>query len=312
MTMARRWQTQVGFKQEASYGSAVTPDQGMPVNEFNDQTVYNVIRDQGLRGIAAVDFKSLQGAGHSEISLGGHVYPEEIGYFLKLIMGAAAVGGGGPYTHTFTLGGSPGSLTLEADVVTGTNGGLRYKGVRLGQLAFKWQGAEGVLDYTATLMGHIASKVTATNPAATDNNPWQGWRADITSAGYANLIVSGDLTLNRELQVIHTGEATQDARYIAVGPLEVSGNLVIAVEDLTAFDNFLAHLSQAFTVAFDVGPGTKTITFLMTACSFADGPIVLDRGSVGLTFALPIRGIYNTTDAGPAKVTLVNAKASYA
>jgi hypothetical protein len=309
MTIARRFQTQVGVAFESSFGSAVTPVQGIPVNDVSDQTQFEVILDEGLRGIAAKDFESIQGAGHAELSCEGFVYPEEIGYFLKLIMGGVSTGGGGPYVHTFTLGASPGSLTLEADVITGTNGGLRYKGVRVGQVAFTF--GDSVLSYSAEMMGHIASKVTATNPAVTSNTPWQSWRMVATSAGITNRIVSGQLTLARPLQVIQTGEASQNARYIAVGPLEVSGSLVLAAEALTDFDNFLLHLNQSLVLTFDNAASTKSIVFTMTSCSFADGPVEVDRGDVGVMFNVPIRGIYNATDAGPVKIVLENAKTDY-
>lgn len=313
MVQARRFQTQVGIAIETVFGTAVNPTQGVPLNEFSDQTMYDVILDNGLRGIAAMDFKTQQGSGHSELTLEGLAYPEEIGYLIKLIMGAVATAGSGPYTHTFTLGASPQSLTIEGDIIPGTNGALRYKGCRVGQVAFSFDAAEGVLAYSASLMGQISTKVTAQNPARTENNPWEGWRAVITSSGHANRVVSAELTFTRDLEVKHTGTNTQDARYINVGPLRVEGRLVLAAEDMTDYDNFKSHLSQSFQLQLDYGSGAnqKTLTFLMTSCNFADGPLEIDRSGVGVVFALPIRGIYNATDAGPAKVTLVNAKTNY-
>jgi hypothetical protein len=296
------------------YGTAVTPSLGIPVNDFTETSPYEVILDEALRGIAAKDFKSIQGAGHSEFSFEGFAYPEELGYLLRLIMGSnGTIYNGTIYTHNFILHAFPESLTLEADVVGSTNGGQRITGARLSQLAFNF-GSEGVLTYNAEGMGKIASKVTATNPAATDNTPWANWRGTVTSSGITNRLVSATLTIARPLQVVHTNRNSQELYELIVGPMEVSGSMVVTAESLVDFDNFLAHLNQSFVIAFTQGSGAteKTLTFTMTALSFADGPMEIDRGDQGVLFNLPIRAIYNATDLSPLIISLVNARASYA
>ncbi len=297
-----------------AYGTGVNPGLGIPVDEVSEAPTYEVKLDKALRGVASVDFKSLQGVGRTEVTFSGAAYPEEVGYLLRLIMGMGnTVYNGTVYTHTFELFGFPESLTFESDVVTGASGGRRFTGLRLTNLTLNFSGAEGLLAYSATAISKISTKVTTQNPAATDNSPWQGWRGTVTSTGHTTRIISGEISLARESYLEYVSQNSQDVKDIVLGALEVSGNLVLAADDLTDFDNFLAHLNQSFQIVFTQGSGAteKTITILATALSFADGPMTIDRGNQGILFTLPIRGIYNTTNRGPIKVTLVNARSSY-
>ena len=312
MTQARRFQTQLGIGIESTWGDATAPTIGVPINDFKGTPNFQVILDNGLRGLPSKDFKTIQGAGHGEWSVDGMVYPEEEGYWLKMLLGGAAVTGSGPYTHTFSVAATPGSLCLEDDVVTGSSGGRQFAGAKVGQINYTWNAGDGVLMRTAQGSSMLPTNVTATNPSRTyDNTPWQGWRGVLTSSGIGTRMVSGELNIVRELEVVHTGAASQNPGQINHGPVEVHGHVIVVVTDLTDFTNQLAHLTQSFALVFDGAGSTKTLTFTMTNCNFADGPVELDRSKVGITYQLPFRGIHNSTDGGPIKVTLKNAKASY-
>lgn len=308
-TQARRFEGLVGFAKETTYGTGVNPTILLPVTELSDQLTYDVTIDEGLRGIAAMDFKSIQGAGHSELSFGGHVYPEEIGTLLKMIMGAEASSGSGPYEHAFTLGASPGSLTIESQVKTGTNGTFRYTGCRIGQMVFSFNAGEGTLTHSTTAMGKIPTNVTIQSLSDSTSDPFRGWQAVVTSSNIAGRVISGEVTLSRDLQVVHTGADTQDLKYLNVGPLRAQARIVCVLEALaTDFAFATGHTTQAFELEFDYGSSTtqRTLTFTMSEANFADEPQEIDRSAVGSTVAFTLRGLYNATDAGPVAVTLTN------
>jgi hypothetical protein len=230
-------------------------------------------------------------------------------------MGASSVySNGSAYVHEFYMSRFTESLTLEVDTVGGASGGKRVTGCKLSNLTIEFNGAEGALAYTVQGQGKIATKVTATNPARTDNSPWQGWLGTVTCSGYAAKIVTGSLTLERPLSGYHTMNNTQDRLGTSTGTLAVSGRLTCIFENMVMWDNFKSHLNQSFVIAFSAGSGAteKTLTFTATSMGLADGAFELDRSSEGLLVNIPIRALYNTTDQGPLAITLVNARSSYA
>jgi hypothetical protein len=307
----RRLQTGVALVKETTWGTGVNPVYVLPSTELSESPQYNVIIDQGMRaGLGARDFKSVQGGGWGEFGIEGFVYPEATSHVLLGIMGAVGVTGGGPYEHTMTMGNNPPSFTVENMLDSAANSGLRYTGARVGNISLSFAAADGVLEYSSQWMSKIPTKVTAINPAlANDNDPFAGWRGTVTSTGLTAIIVSGEMSIERELEVVHTAQNAQDPRIVNVGALGVSGRLVITAEDMTIFDAWKAHTTQSFAITFTYG-ASAIITITLTSANLGDGPLEIDRSGVGVTFAVPFRGLYNATDAGPLKIVVTNALAA--
>lgn len=312
MTQARRFQTRVSVAKETTWGTGVSPDIGIPVNELKEAPQYERIIDSGFRGVASSNYRAQQGVGHGEVQFGGFAYPTEIGAALNSIFGAEVKTGAGPYAHAMSIANTPPSYTIETDVTGGANGALRYTGAKIGQLAFSFAAAGGGLTYSSTWMSKIPTKVTAVNPTIAEDAPWETWRATITSVGLTTNIISADFTLERELQFVHTGQNTQDPFSINQGPLAISGKFIVAAVDLAVFDLWKAFTQQALTIAFTYGAGAaaRTFSIVMTAANLADGPVEIDRGNIGITIGSPFLAIHNSTDVGPGVVTVTNGRST--
>jgi hypothetical protein len=310
MPQIRRQTTGVGFAKETIWGTPVAASVLYPVTAISGQPTYEVILEAGLRGQGSRDFDAIQGGGHGEISLEGWVYPNELGNLLLPLMGSEAVTGSGPYVHTFKRGDTPGSITIEEALATGSNLALIYAGCRPGELAVSFDAGTGVLQYTATFMGEVPAIGTFAAPADTAEDGFAGWRGVVTSTGLTGILRSAEFTISRDIEVVHTARNDQDPFEINVGPLGIDGRMVIVAEDLADFTTWKTFTRQPFTITFDYGSGAGARGFkiIMTDCVLANGPFEIDRSNLGVTFGLPFVGIHNATDAGPLQVVLTNGK----
>ena len=188
---------------------------------------------------------------------------------------------------------------------------MRYTGCRVSSLAFAFNAAEGWVTYTANLQGKISTKVTAVNPAQVEEKAFEGWWMTITSTNYAARVVSGEITITRELHLVNTGNNTQDTLEIVPGPLNFEGRLVMAFDSMVDYDSFKSHLTQSLVITFNDGQGgasNRQLVFTLTSGNFGNGPLEIDMGNQGVLAALSILGVHNTTDLGQGTVTLVNGR----
>lgn len=304
------WRQLMALAKETTWGTGVAPSVGLPITEGGIVPQLPATFDNGRRGVASADFAAVLDAGHGEITLNGWAYPTSIGHFLMAIFGTdTKTGAGDPWTHAFTIANTVPSYTIEEDVVGGTNGGIRSVGSRIASLGFSYEAASGVLQFTSNWMGKIPAVVTATNPTIATELPWEGWRGTLTSTDLDCKAVSANLNFTRELHVEHTGCDTRDPYAITAGQVTVEGDVTVAVEDMSEFNLFLASTQQQFNLEFDKGGSpARSIAFNLDEAFLGASPLEYDRGQAGLRARLSFRGIHNSTDAGPAKVTLINGQ----
>lgn len=314
MVQARTFDQHVSIAPEVAYGTPVTPTIAIPVTSFEITPQNEEWFDEGRRGLPSVAYDAVQGVGHSEWTMEGSLYPDEIGHLFMMMYGQVMDAGADPYTHEFTLAaGVPPSYTFIDRTFNAANGNRQIAGVRCGELVLSWNAGEGVLGYRATGMGLIPTLVAANATAAAVESPFPGWNGVVTSTGLTALVASGEITFSRELQVVHTGADDQDARHINVGPMDVRGNVLATVEtDLSgAYAAVLAGTRQSFTLLFDTDPDDLSLLITITDADIAAEPVELDRGGVSVFNRINFRGIHNATDGGPAQVDLENSTATY-
>ncbi len=319
--MTLKLNTKVSFGLETSWGTLSTPSVMIPVTSVNDRDIYGAIKDDGLRGIAAQDFASYQDVGHSEISLEGAVYPQEIGYFLKLILGAGSVAGAGdPYTHSFTLSSAPQSLSMEVGGYPATNG-RRYLGMTLSELVLKFNAAENFLTYTANFIGKPGAAQALTVTTDSTSNPFRGWMATAnygsTPAVYTSKITQATLTFRRVgTKAFFAAANTQVPSRVDIGPLEYTFDMVVDASALLEITWYAAHTQQYFDWIFAYGTaasaGYKLLKISGTLMDFSDEPLEIDRGDINVMYHIRGRGIYNATDSSSVLVSLQNSKSTYA
>lgn len=299
---------------QAAFETPVNPTIGFPITALTGAPVITATIDQGHRGIGARDFEALPDAGHSEFNIEAFVYPAEIGHFLLAMFGAVSTAAGPPIVHTFSRGDSPSSYTIEDVVKAGASGALRYTGSRIGSLAFSYEAAQGVLGFTSAWMSQIGTVVTpqavTVSPA---DSPFQGWLAQVTSTDFTAKVTQAELTISRELQVVHVGEDSQQPLHINAGPIAIEGTLTLVVDNLDFVDKYRTGVKQALSIVFDQGQAAaaqRKIEFTLANAFFAASPVEIDRGGVSVFARMGFSGIYNATDLGPGRAILTNATAS--
>jgi hypothetical protein len=321
--MTIRARTAVGIGRETAWGTAPSTLYTVPVNPPSFTDTYEQILDQGLRGIAAKDFSSSQGAGVSEASLEGVGYPEEIGWFLYGIAGTISTSGtAAPYTHTFSLDASPPSFTIEDQPHVTPPGGsdenkaYQYKGSYCNSLTLRFSAAEGALSWTAGFRGLPSGGTVSPTSliAETANAPFLGYYGQVSLGGdsFARL-VDCEWTFSREVVMQHTAQNTQNPVFGYSGELEVTIRATMefhADEDLARYRN---NTQPAFSVTFTRGSGAsqKTLIINCPSISFLEGAPEIDRSAVNVRLTMTARALYDSGISGPVEFTLTNAQASY-
>jgi hypothetical protein len=306
--------SKIGVAVETTWGMPEEPVINIPVEPFNITFNYDNIPDQSLRGEVALNFGIYQGVFHSEGSIDGHFYPEEIGYLLYSFFGTvSSTNTTTPYQHTFIASADPPSLTVTeaaADVAQ-----YMHSGMFINEFSFNFNAAEGLLDYSASFMGKAFTTTTATIPDATAINPFVGWMATVTkgtNTTYAKLI-EFEATLTREVSLIWTARNSQEAYTAYVGPMDGTGSMTIIFDDEDDFENYINNTNEKFEIDFTQGTGVSGREFKFTAnkMNYSMEPGEIDRSNVDLRLVLNWATLHNTTDNGPYQVLLKSSITSY-
>lgn len=311
MTQARSFQQKIAFAKETTWGTGVNPTVTMPITDGSLIPQLPATFDDGRRGVPTQRFEALLDAGHSEGNVEGWFYPIACSHFLMGLFGTDTVSGAGdPYTHTFTLNADIPSYTVEESILSGASSGTRATGCRVGSMTFTFDAASGALEYSAQFMGKIVTVVTPQNPAIVVEQAFEGWRATVTSTDLSCKVTAGEITLTRELEVVHTGCDSKDPTYINTGPMNVEGSLTVVFDSMNILNLYLNATRQSLVISFTKGSPARSITFTMTSAVFYASPIEFDRGGIGVKARLSFTGIYNATDSGNIKVAVQNSQSA--
>lgn len=305
--------TKVGLARESSWGSSTAPAVLLPVDPPTFTPSYEQILDQSLRGLPVLDYAAYQGVGRTEGSLEGNFYPEELGYLLFSALGSCVTSGtAAPYTHIFTVGAHPPSLSIQDE-----NGiqPYRYTGCMVSELTLTFNSSEGLLRWSATVVGKTKEDVAAGIPAETTTAPFRSWQvsAAVGASDPLGKLLEGEITFSREIDLHFVDGSLQTPGTAFAGPLEVTGRATIFFDSTADLDRYLNKTQELFKLTWNYGSGAseKKIVVQCTKMDFGDSPAEIDRSGSSLTLGYTMRALYNTTDAGNVKVTMKNAKASY-
>lgn len=313
----------VGFGRETTWGTSVTPATLLPVTakQFTEPTV--TMLDEYVRGIRAKDFGSYQGVRHPEISLEGGFFPNECGMFLMMMMGTAsgAPTGAGPYTHTFTLGNTAHSLTVQ------TQDGIQTQyatGMRMSEMRLNINPGESLLTYSANMAGKALTVNSSAGSISADatlgTSPvtglLEGWRTDVTAGGSAlDSLISCELTLTNDLDIVYTADNVQTPSAIYINRLAVSARLTIdynasGASTILGYVRGKTQNALVLTITKGASTSTQTLTITMTKFDWQDADYEIDMGGIAPRLNISGRGLYNSTDAGPVKFVLINSKST--
>lgn len=318
-----RYRSFIGIAKEATRAAGVAPTpvaatDYIPVKSITpfDNVVY--LDDNNWRGSMVETYGTTQGPKFSDFEIGGDVFPDTIGYALAGVLGDyAKTGASAPYTHTMApLNTGTGQATSYTVTDYNSFNARQFAGLQFGEVAFKFS-ADGLLEYTAKAQGYASATTTTPTPTFSTITTIPAWTGITTVAGtaVANL-ASGDITIKRPLDPIHTVDGTQSPYQIFQGAVSVEGNLTLIYEDDTQLAYYLNNTQPSLVLNFTQGAGAALtqVQFTMTKCAFKVAKIERSKDYVELS--VMFTAIANSTDVGasagysPVKVVLQNAKAT--
>lgn len=174
------------IKKEATAGTPVTPNVGVPYYSQSMVTNFNLISDEPVVGTNFKRFQTLKGLRSHTGSITVMAEPNTIGYFLDMFSTKASTSGAGPYTHTFGASTAtlPNSYTI--DIALGSYV-VRFWGCQASKLTFGFDGEKMTLTAEISALGsfygrEISSTSTTTVNLKTDydDNPVLGLVASDT------------------------------------------------------------------------------------------------------------------------------------
>jgi hypothetical protein len=314
----------VGIAKEVTPGTPVNSTDFIPLakDSLKPVDIIAPLYDTGLRGSMAQNYNYIQGRRYTEIDLGGPVFADTVGYWLGGIMGAVTTTGvSAPYTHVISLKNATGigadaqptSFTIE-DMYVAEN--RYYPGCKVTNFGFNFN-SEGMLEYTAKLMGWPSSTTATATPSFSAVVPTPVWRGSVSIGGSTiGYTTDGSVTVTRAAEAIFGIDTTQGPYEIFVGALDTTGNFTFVMENDAELTRFLSNSQPALTLTFAQGAGATATSIAFTITKGAYTTAAIDRSADHVQITVDFSAIANTTDAGasggyaPIKWTLQNAVVS--
>jgi len=245
----------------------------------------------------------------------------EIGVWLKLLLGAPVTSGPGPlYTHTFTLNlAERPSAWFEVAVGEGGDTRLqRYLGIMLNTIS--WDVMANAQSFSAQLMGAVEVKPQPTTPLDSTPSARQAKRQTCTKratiydvAGAGNTlgkISACTIQWSNDLTPYSLADGQEGTGVVTLGQPSVTGTIGGLLENGTLFDHALGHASKKLVIVQGDSSGTRSMTTTIQNIEF-DRPKLQINTSKGLVVeGLPWRA-HHVTGAAAVTVTLVNDVPAY-
>lgn len=326
---ARRF---VGTAKETTQGTAVTPITFThPLANFDPEDKFVWLDDTANRGSMVEVYGRQQGPGNSELSLGGPMYPDGLGYWLNNILGdLTTTGASAPFTHAFSTLNSgvaqPGSLTVvDWQGPPAATKARQYAGVCLSELTIKGNAASSLIEWSGKGVGYL-SQIIGVEPvsAPTAITPFAAWRMKLGVGGPASggTLISymdeWEFTISRKVNPEWTAQNSQNPFFIQRGEVSTSGNLHFSKPPDEAM--FLPLINntqpQVQLLATNGGVGAALTSLQYDSQVTAWDTSKINRGDEAVGYDVSWVGVANTTNAGasggysPCKVTLQNAVAA--
>ena len=307
--LIQTWQGQVGLKKETTWGTYAAPSAAQEFVFHKQVKVEDIINDEpdeSYQGVRSKTQGFYQGFRYARVTMDFYVAQLNIGQFLNAFFGLdTKTGAGDPFTHTFTEQDStPPSYTISNyDATIATTRAV--EGAYLQDLTLSYAD-KGLFMGNAVWLGKYVD-VAQTKPTATyDTTPhYIPYQNALTLNGTSNAhLVAMKLVFHQDVTPQFGAAGTQDVTAFSVGSATVTGDLTFNVIDNTEIQLYRANTQGAFSALF-TNTASHTLTFQMTKCAFKNGTII-DQSADLAKVTAKIEGIRNTTDAGMAKVVLLN------
>lgn len=322
-----------GVAKETTPGTPVAMTTTLLTDQFvwDDKPVW--LDDKAYRGVMGNDsFNVVQGVYYCDVTCGGPVFADTIGFPLGNIMGdVTTTGGSAPFTHVFSLlnptsgapTGQPTTHTLTQYYgPTTTSGTRQVPSACFSQLVFTFNAATGLLMWTGKANGWksvpAGSRPTAAPSTVVPQAAWVGLLGLGGTASGSPFISLQDakITITRELENEYTVNGTQNPLVIFRGGLTCTFDMNFIAQNETVYTDMITNAQPQIQVQFASGSGATAIEvqFDIQQAAFTKATPSFSRKTVD--WAVSGKGVFNTTNVGtsgglaPVQVTLKNAVTS--
>jgi hypothetical protein len=230
-----------------------------------------------------------------------------------------------PFSQQFSVLNSgsaqPSSLSItDWQGPTATTQARVYPGACLSDLNLKGNAASSVVEYDAKGMGWLSVPASAApTPIMTGSNAQAAWRSQIGLNGTfqgapIKTILVWEIDIKRELEVIYTGQNSQNPYYIQRGKLTVTGKCNFVAADETPLSYMSNNTQPQLQIILTNGLTAAALLGLqIDVQKAAYTTSKIDRTKPAVQYAVEFAGIANTTNAGasggysPISITTQNA-----
>jgi hypothetical protein len=234
-----------------------------------------------------------------------------------------------PYIHTMSLlnsgAGQPGSLTFtDYQGPTASVSARAYPGACLSELTLKGNPESTSIEYDAKAMAWPSAAAAATPTSAPSTvQPMAAWRTVVGIAGPASggtqvkTVGDWEIAIKREVELIFTGQNSQNPYFIQRGKVSVTGKLnFVAVADETPLTYLLSNTQpQLQLIASNGLSGANLLSIQFDVQQAGWNASKIDRSKAAVGYQTDYVSVANTTNAGgsggfsPLSIVLQNAVA---
>ncbi len=312
--MTQTFKSHVGFAKEVTWGTKVAPTVYIPCLTYGYDEDRKRELDKGTRAVAALDFAAYEGVESGKPSYEWNFYPDECARFYARILGTDNKSGvAAPYTHAFAMADKGASETIS-DFYGIANKERRFAGCYVTAVNTKFETKSGFVTQRVDFLGQAPdSGVAETVPSFPTDSPFRGWQAALTVAGGGNTrLLSFEIDMKRKVELIFGANNSKTPSAGEVFPVEVTGKCSFWMDTTdTEYGYFVDAATEnavVVTITGDVlSGGNYQLIFTLTKFLWEKVQPKRPTPEGYLTAEVSFRGIYNTTDAGPAAVSVLNS-----
>lgn len=282
--------------------------------------IINIIQDaQTVESInIGTSGSSVNGVYYSKGAYDGSVNAITFSVAGTVTSGTVVVSGLDYTTHNFKFASTPApSLVIEqrARVEEGSANSEFFPGCKIPtcQLAFDRNTQDNLLLATLGIIGlapTVATSTTYAGDAIAGSDAvylaTAGWTGAIQIDDVANLeVVSANININSNDEIYSVASGTQSPTAAAEGLAEFTADLTVIPTDTTRWDDYQAATSRKIELEFltpHLVNGSTPYQVKITANNVYVATYQRANQSAVQSATMTLRGVYNSTDAGPCQV----------
>lgn len=327
--------------EEDTYGAVKTGSTGdhfaLPIETANLNLIIEPFNDQTKRGTASLDSEVYSTVKRIEGNIEGPFFTDEVSYFLLALLGKDTVSTGTVNTHQFVaktdFSSVPSSLTID---MLDDARNFEFKGCYVSSFTMRFSAAEGILTYTASIIGQDFTDGSATLTDADFAEPvpvfgWTGTLNTLTASRTADNelvgssvetgLIDAEITFNRPTALTYTLQEQQICHRADPGPLEVTARFTYDWDSTASpvpgdlVGRYTADGSNRKGYRFDLtnnetGSSKRIVRIYLPSATLLDAPLEIDRSDTAMKLNAGIRAVGNTHAdlTGPVRVTTTSRR----